>query len=79
MIKSALEKVSGSQKMSEDVDRVCPSIVARSQDLSKSLSETVSATKKQSNEVEEIRKNLEHAQQEAEKTKELLKKNKVNL
>ncbi len=79
MIKSALEKVSGSQKMSEDVDRVFSSIVARSQDLSKSLSETVSATKKQSNEVEEIRKNLEHAQQEAEKTKELLKKNKVNL
>jgi methyl-accepting chemotaxis protein len=79
MIKSALEKVSGSQKMSEDVDRVFSSIVARSQDLSKSLSETVSSTKKQSKEVEEIRKSLEHAQLETEKTKELLKKNKLNL
>ena len=79
MIKSALEKVSGSQKMSEDVDRVFSSIVTRSQQLSQSLSETVNATKKQSNEVAEIRNRLEHAQQETEKTKALLEKTKIKI
>jgi len=79
MIKSALDKVSGSQKMSEDVDRVFSSIVARSQELSRSLSETVGATKKQSSEVAAIRKSLEHAQEETEKTKALLEKTKINI
>ena len=79
MIKSALDKVSGSQKMSEDVDRVFSSIVARSQELSRSLSETVGATKKQSSEVAAIRKSLEHAQEETEKVKALLNKTKIEL
>lgn len=78
MIKSALDKVSGSQKMSEDVDRVFTSIVTKSQALSKSLSATVDSTKKQSSEVAEIRKSLEHAQQKTEETKALLEKIKIN-
>jgi methyl-accepting chemotaxis protein len=78
MIKSALEKVSGSQKMSEDVDRVFSSIVARSQELSRSLTETVGSTKKQSSEVAQIRRSLEQAQEETERTKTLLEKTRVN-
>ena len=65
--------------MSEDVDRVFSSIVARSQELSRSLSETVGATKKQSSEVAAIRKSLEHAQEETEKVKALLDKTKIEL
>ncbi len=74
MIKSALEMVEGSKKMSKDVDEVFSSIVIRSRELSQSISDIVDATKTQSQKVGEIQSNLEKARTETQKTRQLLEK-----
>ena len=79
MIGSAMEKVETSRDISLEVEKVFSAILERSQSLSESLQGTTSATMEQSRKVEDIRPRLQTALSEADKVKELVRKDSLSI
>ncbi len=79
MIGSAIEKVETSRDISLEVKKVFSAILERSQSLSESLQGTTSATTEQSRKVADVRSRLQTALSEADKVKELVRKDSFSI
>jgi methyl-accepting chemotaxis protein len=79
MIGSAMEKVETSRDISLEVEKVFSAILERSQSLVESLQGTTSATMEQSRKVADIRPRLQTALSEADKVKELVRKDSLSI